>query len=92
MNYIQKARQKLASKTDVPEELLNLYTLLVFVKGANCTLEDVHDAWSIWQNKTFPKHKSLIPFKELSAKVKEYDREYAEAIQEVAEALKNKLK
>jgi len=80
MNYIQKTKKILSKKIDVENDLLNLYTLLVFSKAGNATLEDIHDAWSIWRNETNPDHKSLIPFSELTAEVQEMDREYTEAI------------
>ena len=80
MNYIQKAKEELSKKIDVENELLNLYTLLVFSKAGEATLEDIHDAWSIWRNETKPDHKSLVPFSELTLEVQEMDREYTEAI------------
>ena len=91
MNYIQELQSELSKKIDVEKELLDLYTLLILVKGSACTLEDIHDAWSIWQSTTMPKHKSLIPFSKLSTEVQELDREYMIAVTEVA-LKKNKLK
>lgn len=68
--------------------LLDLYTLLVFTKGTNCTLEDIHDAWSVWCNvEDKPYHKSLIPFNELTKEVQELDRKYCEAVIKVANLL-----
>ena len=64
MNYIQKARSILAEKIDVEEDLLDVYTLLVFTTGSDTELVDVHEAWAIWKNKTDPSHKSLVPFSE----------------------------
>ena len=61
-------------------DLLDLYVLLVLTKGPNTQLIDVHDAWSVWRNKTMPEHKSLIPFSELAPAVQELDREYTDAI------------
>ena len=89
MNYIQKARSILAAKIDVENDLLDLYTLLVFTKGIDCELIDVHDAWAIWRNNSNPSHKSLIPFSELTPEVQELDREYAEAIQQTAQEIGN---
>lgn len=88
-NYIQVARNILASKINVEGDLLDLYTLLVFIKKTNCELIDVHDAWSIWRNNTNPYHKSLVIFSELSPEVQEMDREYMEAIRETAKKLKS---
>lgn len=84
MNYIQQARDILSKKIDVESDLLDLYTLLVFTHGDMCAWNNVHDAWAIWRNKTNPSHKSLIPFSELTPKVQELDREYAEAIRATA--------
>ena len=84
MNYIQQALDILREKIDVESDLLDLYALLVFTKGIDTELIDVHEAWAIWRNKTNPSHNSLIPFSELSPEVQELDREYAEAIQETA--------
>lgn len=71
-------------KAEMPDELqddlLRLYTLLVFVKGSNTTLEDVHDAWAIWRQTSNSGHRSLIPFTHLSIEVQELDRVYMEAI------------
>ena len=84
MNYIQKIKDNLSKKIDVENDLLDLYTLIVFLKGEKATLEDIHNAWSIWRNNTKPDHKSLIPFKGLSDEIQELDREYTSAIQETA--------
>jgi hypothetical protein len=84
MNYIQKARSILAEKIDVEEDLLDVYTLLVFTTGSDTELVDVHEAWAIWKNKTDPSHKSLVPFSQLTPEVRELDRKYVEAIQETA--------
>jgi hypothetical protein len=87
MNYIQTARGLLSKKIDVEDDLLDLYTLLVFVAGANTDLAHVHDAWAIWRSRTDPTHKSLIPFSELSKETQELDRKYVEAIQETAQEI-----
>lgn len=80
-NYVQKVIDQLdESLGGLPDELLDLYTLLAFVKGDIVTLEDVHDAWAIWKNRIRPDHKSLIPFDELTLEVQELDRKYADAI------------
>ena len=87
MNYIQRIKSMLSKKLDIKDDLLDLYSLLVLVKGTKCTLEDVHDAWAVWQNKYKSDHKSLIPFENLSPEVQGLDREYTEAIVEVAREL-----
>ena len=51
MNYIDTLADRLWEKLPgLPEELINLYVLLVVTKGVNTSLENVHDAWSIWAN------------------------------------------
>jgi hypothetical protein len=84
MNYIQAARGALSKKIDVGDDLLDLYTLLVFVTGVDTELEHVHDAWAIWRNRTNPRHKSLLPFSDLSQETQELDRQFVRAIQETA--------
>lgn len=64
----------------LPDDLLRLYTLLALVKGSDTTLEDVHDAWAIWQQTTDATHRSLVPFDQLTQEVQELDRPYTEAI------------
>lgn len=88
MNYIQKAKQILSSKIDVENDLLNLYTLLVFTKGIDCENIDVHDAWSVWRNETNPEHKSIIFYGDLTPEVQQMDEEYTKAIRETAFDLK----
>jgi hypothetical protein len=87
MNYIQTARGLLSKKIDVEDDLLDLYTLLVFVTGADTELAHVHHAWAIWRNRTDPSHKSLLPFSGLSEETKELDRKFVEAIQETAQEI-----
>ena len=87
-NYINKIKTLLESELKMVgtpyEKLLDVYALLVFVKGENCTNEDVHDAWSVWQNRTRPNHPSLIPFNKLSKVVQDLDSEYRDAIIKVS--------
>lgn len=86
-NYIEKARKVLATKIEVEPDLLDLYVLIVFLKGSSATLRDIHEAWAVWKNKTKPDHKSLIPFEQLSKEVQDLDMEYTQAIQETAQEL-----
>lgn len=75
----------MAKKIDVENDLLDLYTLLVFVTGVHTELEHVHDAWAIWRNRTNPRHQSLIPFPDLQQDIQEMDRKFAQAIRETAQ-------
>lgn len=87
MNYVQEVKLELEKESNVHSSLLDLYTLLVFTKGVNCTLKDVHDAWSVWKNNRMPEHRSLVAFEQLSETVQELDTVYCEAIKKVAEKM-----
>jgi hypothetical protein len=82
-----KVKEALRKRIEVDNDLLNLYSLLVLVKGTSCTLEDVHDAWAVWRSNSQPNHHCLVPYKELSGQTKEKDRPYQEAIVSVCEEL-----
>lgn len=84
LNYVQVVIDKLNAEIDLYPDLTELYALLVLTKGLATTLEDVHDAWSIWQNRTVANHRSLIPFDELTLEIQELDRPYMDAIHAVA--------
>lgn len=88
MNYIQDALHRLnAELPDLEPELADLYVLLALTTGKTTTLQDVHEAWAIWRNRSNPQHRSLIPFDQLTVEVQELDRQYRDAIREVAEEL-----
>ena len=88
MNYIEKVKSllevELKMKGTDYEDLLDVYGLLVLTVGKNCTNEHIHNAWSIWQNKTQPEHRSLKPFIELTEKVQDLDELYRQAVIKVA--------
>jgi hypothetical protein len=65
-------------------ELFRLYALLMRVKGERVSLVDVHDAWSVWQARDDPGHRSVRPFAELDEPTQLADVPYAEAIREAA--------
>lgn len=90
MTYIEKAREILVAKLagvmgDGP--LMDLYLLLVFTKGADTTLEDVHDAWAIAKSRTRPHHRSIIPFADLKQEVQGLDRQFVDAVVATAKEL-----
>lgn len=88
VNYAQEVLDELAERLpDCDTGLLELYALLALARGGGTTLENVHDAWSIWRNRTRPDHPSLIPFIMLVPDVRELDRKYADAIREAAAEL-----
>jgi len=95
MNYIDEVKEELAKHITVGKGLMNVYALLVLVKGEETTLEDVHDAWSVNINQTWNfaqngNHRSLIAFNELAKEIQEKDRAYVEAIHETARILRTK--
>lgn len=84
-SYAARAFERLADQLpDLDFELLVLYALLALTRGTDTTLEDVHDAWSLWRMTARPDHRSLVPFAELSPEVQELDRPYMEATHRVA--------
>lgn len=92
MNYVEKVREQLKKRIeDYPEwgerkeELLDLYALLTITKGRETTMEDIHDAWSLWTNREDPTHQSLVPFIQLAPDIAAYDRPYMEAVHDVAD-------
>lgn len=82
-NYIEAARARLLEvypRLGERPERDDLYLLLVLIKGESVTLEDVHDAWSVWCARANPGHPSIVPFGDLSLEVQELDRKYMERI------------
>ena len=90
MSYVEDARltleEELGDEYSCEPELVDLYTLLVLIKGEDCTLEDVHDAWSVWTHRSRPEHPSLVPFDLLTKEIQDYDEPYAEAIRKASSA------
>lgn len=91
MNYLDSTAQRVEREIAPslrPEErsgdLYRLYGLLVLIKGIDCTLQDVHDAWSTWMTTDQPDHDALVPFDELSPEAQEKDRPYLAAIKRAA--------
>ena len=90
MKYIDKVAADIGKNCGMtfaePQErrLLRIYAVLCLAKGARTTSKDVHDAWSAWRVETDPDHRSLVPFKELSAEIQAYDDMYRDAIRKVA--------
>jgi hypothetical protein len=89
INYIDAIVEELGRiMPTLPVELLDVYALLVLTKGTETTSENVHDAWSVWQNNVNPTHKSLLPFKSLTKEIQELDDEYRDKIHYVADKMK----
>lgn len=88
-NYIDTVKDELSKHITVGKGLMNLYSLLVIIKGEDTTLKDVHDAWSLninitWDKEQFGDHRSLIPFDELSPETQAKDQKYVDAIRTTA--------
>jgi len=77
-NYVQLATETLREElgAGLESDLECLYVLLVFTRGEQTTLRDVHDAWAIWRTQTNPQHKSCIRFEDLTLEVQELDQKY----------------
>lgn len=87
-NYVQKVRARIKEKTRIDDDaLVDLYTLLALTRGHNTMWRDVHDAWSVWKNRTNPTHRSLIPYEQLAREVQELDAKYTTAIHETVNEL-----
>jgi len=87
-NYVEKIKEELDEilqmSSTMYQGLLDVYALLVLTVGENCTNKHIHDAWSIWQSKTEPKHRSLVPFEDLTKEVQNLDIPYRNAVINVA--------
>lgn len=86
-NYIKNAKEVLRETFEenilvVDDSLLDLYTLLLLTKGLKTTNKDVHEAWAIYTNQINPRHKSLIPFEDLTKEVQDLDTPYTETIKD----------
>lgn len=94
MNYIDVIAKSIEYALPIgsrPESdaqtLYRLYALLALTRGLQTTLEDVHNAWSVWMAERGEQHESLVPFSALSQNVQLEDRTYMEAIHSVVRLL-----
>lgn len=69
------------------DDLLRAYAVLLRAKGAQVTLSDIHDAWSVWIANRDPEHASLVSYENLPEEVQEQDRVFATAVRRAAEEL-----
>jgi hypothetical protein len=72
-------------------ELYRLYALLALTRGNETSLQNVHDAWSVWMASRQPDHAALVPFSELRVDQQEQDRPYADAILRVVRSAFSRL-
>src|SRR5690554_6744924 len=94
-NYIQQAKEVVKISLEehglggCSDDLINFYTLLVLTEGSWTALtdEDIHDAWSVWQNISNPDHKSIVRFKYLEPDIKKLDAPYTNALNDAASIL-----
>ena len=92
--YITQARAALLTALgdteldwEQEQRLLDLYTLLVLVKGEACSTEDVHDAWAVARQRERPEHPDLVPFDQLEESTAAFDVPYRDAIRSAARQL-----
>ena len=92
MNYIDQiataVEHRIPSEKRPDEAALALYrqyALLVLTTGTGTTLEDIHNAWSVWIVERGIRHESLVPFGALSPDVQQEDVVYQHAVRAVAE-------
>ena len=89
--YVTQARNALLSALgdtepdwEQEQQLLDLYVLLVLVKGEECSTEDVHDAWAVARQRERPEHPALVPFGLLDEATAARDIPYRDAIRSAA--------
>lgn len=88
MTYLDEARDALDGELPgLHPKLLDLYALLVHIKGLEVTCEDVHNAWATWTRPVDPRHRNMVPFDELEDWAQDKDQVYVDAIKAVAEKL-----
>jgi len=91
ITYVERIRKMLQKEfmfLGAETGLLDVYAMLVLTVGEKCSLENVHDAWSVWQNSLDKQHYSLKPFKELSPEIKKKcDEKYRDVIIKIAKRL-----
>jgi hypothetical protein len=83
MTYIEKLIAEILYEfpklADKPE-LVDLYAAIVLAKGIELDNRAVHDAWSVWKNRTQPDHRSIIDYDDLSPEVQEMDTKYTRGL------------
>jgi len=91
MNYLE--RLALEIREELPadaldqsrlDSLLLEYAVLVLAKGAQVSLEDVHNAWVAWMTTNGEQHEALVPFEELPRETQAKDAPFVTAIRAVS--------
>lgn len=70
--------------------LYRIYAVLCLGTGEQTTMSDVHNAWVAWKVIDNPGNPYNRPFSQLSPIAQEYDREFMQAIREVAQEIGGK--
>jgi hypothetical protein len=84
-NYVRPVVTKLEELLpDCEPDLIRLYALLAVTLGTTAVEEDVHAAWAVWCDATNPRHRSLVPFADLTPEVQQLDTPYVRAIRAAA--------
>lgn len=100
ITYVDKVAALVAERTGLKGKgLIQMYTLLVLVKGTAITLEDIHDAWSVNMNykEANPPycyghdHLSIVPFADLSKETQQRDEPFAAALIQIAKEIQGGL-
>lgn len=80
-NYIQVFEDHLQKKFPVcPPDLIKLYALISLVTRGNASAEDIHNAWAVRKNETFPEHRSLVPYNSLPEAIRLRDMKYVKEV------------
>jgi hypothetical protein len=83
MTYIERLIKEILIEfpklADKPE-LVDLYAAIVLAKGIDLDNRAVHDAWSVWQNRIRPDHRSIIDYDDLSPEVQDMDTKYTRGL------------
>jgi len=73
--------------TSLEQRLLDLYTLLVLVKGKQCSTEDVHNAWTMALQRERLSNSAPVPFSQLEVSIAALHVPYRDAIRTAAHQL-----
>lgn len=92
--YVEEVRERLVEEfpklaDEKRRDLLDLYTLLVLIRGEETEARHVHDAWAVRMAWRRPDHWSLVPYDELPPERQEKDDKYVLAIRRIARELKS---
>lgn len=93
MTYLRPIADEIAAEADEHDldegrrHLFLMYAVLALVRGQAVDQRDVHHAWVAWMAIRGERHRSMVPFEELSPSVQAEDDPFVEAIRRVAARL-----